>query len=80
MGLRPIEYKQKYLLFLRPILEREGDRYDGKRYWITGIWAGSFHLINGRVRLSENAEPAIRALDGLMETEVLGRARAAIGN
>ena len=80
MGLRPIEYRQKYLLFLRPITEHEGDRFDGRRYWITGVWAGSFHLVNGRVRLSENAEPAIRALDGLAESELLGRARAVVGN
>jgi hypothetical protein len=76
--LKPIESQQRYLLFLRPISEVEDDRFDGRRFWVTGIWAGSFQLVNGRVRLSEGVEPGLRGLDGLTEGEVLARARNAV--
>jgi len=76
--LKPIKSQQRYLLFLRPVSEMADDRFDGRRFWVTGIWAGSFHLVNGRVRLSEGVQPDLRGLDGLTEGEVLTRTRSAV--
>jgi len=76
-GQNPIQVRSKYLLFLRPLPDVTHDRFDGNRYSITAIWAGSFHLINGRIRLSDAVGQGLRELEALTEVEVLERVRIA---
>jgi len=75
---RPLQQQRRYLLFLRPAGQVVNDAFDGHRFSVTGIWAGSFELTNGGATISDGAEAGIRQLGGLSEAELLARVRDAI--
>ena len=75
---RPLRAGQRYLLLLRPRAVLDHDEFDGRRLTITGIWAGSFLLEAGVVRVARAAEPGLRGFDGQSEGDVLARAREEI--
>ena len=66
----PLQPKSSYVLFLRPESQTVNDVFDGKRYVVTGEWAGVFAIVNGLISVSEGAEPVVRQLTGLSETVV----------
>jgi hypothetical protein len=74
----PIREGGRYLLFLRPTPQPVGDQFEGNRYVVTGIWAGSFQLVNGQVRISDGDQPALRAMDGMPENSITSAVRNAI--
>jgi hypothetical protein len=71
MHLNPLEPGNRYLLFLLPEIRGQNDSYDGRRFNIVGVWAGSFHLVNGKVKLSDRVQPGLRKLEEQTEAEVL---------
>ncbi len=71
MHLNALEPGNRYLLFLQPRTGVENDAYDGRRFSIVGVWAGSFHLVNGKIKLSDRVQPGLRKLEGQTEAEVL---------
>jgi hypothetical protein len=74
----PIQEANRYVLFLSPSQQPVGDQFDGNRYVITGVWAGSFQLANGHVRLSDGDGRALRALGGMSEAELLSAVQGGI--
>lgn len=79
-GQLPIRPGGTYLLFLRPRSESVGDEFDSRRYSITGVWAGSFQLTNGRVRISEEASLGLRQHDNSQQKDLLTQARLEISH
>ena len=67
----PLQPTSSYVLFLRHESQTVGDAFDGKRYVVTGEWAGVFAVVNGRIRASEAAEPVIKQLTGLSVADVV---------
>ncbi len=67
----PLQPKSSYVLFLRLESQTVNDVFDGKRYVVTGEWAGVFAVVNGLISVSEGAEPVVRQLTGLSETDVV---------
>jgi hypothetical protein len=77
--LVPLEVGKRYLLFLRPSSQLVNDEFDGRRFTITGVWAGSFRLVGGKVEVSKAAEPGLREMDNLPESDVLERVAKEVG-
>jgi hypothetical protein len=74
-GQLPIRPGAEYLLFLRPRTESVGDEFDSRRYSIVGVWAGSFQLVSGRVRISREANLGLREYDNALQGELLAAVR-----
>jgi hypothetical protein len=77
-GQLPIRQGETYLLFLRPRSESVGDEFDSRRYSITGVWAGSFHLANGRVQISKEVQLGLRQHDNSLQDDLLNQVRLEI--
>lgn len=78
--LRAIKKSGRYLLFLQPRPIPVGDTLDRQAYQIAGIWAGSVQLVAGRARFSNSAQPGLRSLNGIAESDLLDRIRRALAN